>query len=184
MGKNGNYKPLSKKIVKSIMASNPTPEEVKRSIPLHTTLSMSRRIEYDSLHPEEAIREFLSYLRRVQSRYDENLRLVEEYQLQKTDLDHFAEFEENLNRTDGHALYRKIRDMWRKRRKCKNEAELLKPVVEFMSNYKDAINQLSLVQGKCRQAKEMIDQREYAIRTGILDDLLAKKDAKSDASAT
>lgn len=174
----GAYKPLSQKAIKRIMAHNPTDqtqaisaEVVQDALPY---MRLTRHMEYDSLNPEEAIKAFIIFLNDAKSRYDEDLRLIEEYQLQKQDLDHYAEMAENLDRTAGHAYYRKVRDMWRNRRQCKNEAELLKPVIDFLESNKEALNQLAQVLGRCRMAKETIDQREYIVRTSILEDIIVR----------
>lgn len=177
MGKSqrrGAYKPLSQKAIKRIMANNPEKTEAKeialQPAPIFE-LRLTRHMEYDSLGPEDTIRQFLGFLADCKSRYDEDVRLVEEYQLQKQDLDHYAEMAENLGRTAGHAYYRKVREIWRNRRQCKNEAELLKPVVDFIEANKDSLASLAATQGKCRQAREKIDQREYIVRTTVLEGL-------------
>lgn len=172
----GAYKPLSQKAIKRILANNHAESNEQNedkltvnTLPEQTGIRLTRHMEYDSLHPEESIRNFLLFLSDVKSRYDEDMRIIEECQLQKQDLDHYAEMEENLDRTAGHAFYRKFREVWRKRRQCKNEAELLKPVIDFMETYKEAIDRLSHVQGRCAIAKETIDQREYVVRTRVLE---------------
>ena len=173
------YKPLSQKAIKRIMANNPVQEEEKVEIaamPVQASIKLTRHMEYDSLSPEETIRQFIAFLTDCRTRYEEDLRLVEQYQLQKQDLDHFIEMNEILDRTTGHKYSRLVRDMWRKRRQCKNEAELLKPVIDFIDYNKEAINNLIMTQGKCRQAKEMIDQREYVVRTNILEGMLQCSD--------
>lgn len=179
MGKNQRrnaYKPLSQKAIKRIMNSNPqaTLEITPRisCLPDQPCIRLTRHMEYDSLNPEEIIAQFVAFLSDCKSRYDEDMRLIDEYQLQKQDLDHFAEMAENLDRTQSARFYRTLRDVWRKRRQCKNEAELLRPVIDFIESNKDALNQLPIVQGKIRQAREIIDQREYLVRTSVLDDML------------
>ena len=172
----GAYKPLSQKAIKRMLNNNPqkepeTPPQIA-CLPNQSSIRLTRHMEYDSLNPEEFIYQFVAFLTDCKSRYDEHLRLIEEYQLQKQDLDHYVEMAENLERTQASRFYRKLRDIWRKRRQCKNETELLKPVVEFAEQNKELLGQLTAVQGKCRQAREMIDQREYVVRTTILDDLL------------
>lgn len=179
MGKNQRrnaYKPLSQKAIKRIMNSNPQAAlEIAPRIsclPDRPCIRLTRHMEYDSLNPEEMIAQFVAFLSDCKSRYDEDMRLIDEYQLQKQDLDHFAEMAENLDRTQSARFYRTLRDIWRKRRQCKNEAELLRPVIDFIECYKDVLNQLPAVQGKVRQARETIDQREYLVRTTVLDGLM------------
>lgn len=174
---NRGYRPLKTSTIKSIMKNNPRNEEpvstaieelnVGRISP-QISMNLSRHSEYDTLNPEEQIRTFIAFLKAAQSRYDENLRRIDEYQQQKTDLDHYAELSDDLNAADGYEYYKKSRNMWRQRRSCKNEAELLKPVIEFIAQNKDTLNQLAQIQGKCRNAKTLIDQRVYTMRTGVL----------------
>ncbi len=176
---NRHYKPLSDKVIRGILSCNP-----KQEVPIQEGESsqceeepssgilrtLSRRVEFDSINPEDQIRTFLTFVRNVQARYNENARRLEEYHQQELDLNHYAELSENLNARDGYAYYKKVRDMRRARRECKNENELLKPLIEFLSTAQSQnfINQLSETQGRCRNAKATISSRTYTMRTNVL----------------
>lgn len=128
-----------------------------------------RAVEYDTLHPEDTIRDFLRFLRDVKSRHAGNMRLIAEYNLQQQDLEHYVEMTDYLDRTAGHAFYRKLRDLRRERRAVKNEAELLEPLVAFIDTNTDFIKRLEQIQGTVGAKKKHIDQLNYTVRTNILE---------------
>ena len=182
--KHSAVRPLKQSTINRILASNPKQEEEQKppvvaALPSTAGIRMSRRYDYDTLFPEQRISEFLTFIRDAESRYNENLRLIEEYQAQKTDLDHYMELSENLTAAQGYKYYRLSREMWRKRRACKNEVELLQPLISFVESHPELINGLKELQGRCGKAKESIDQREYVVRTNILDSFEDKKDDRN-----
>lgn len=131
-------------------------------------ITLRRQSEYDSLHPVDELRKISAFFADVRSRYEENQRLIEQYQKEQSDLWHFAELHDNLDGPAGYRFYKATRESCRKRRDCKNEMELLEPVIQFMDKYQDALNQLPQVQGKCGSAKKMMDMREYTLRTDVI----------------
>ena len=176
-GRNHNrgHKPLSQGLVQNILYQNPQQANAEQQIATPviqggTPLTFDNHTEYDSVHPEDQIRAFIAFARSVHMRYEENARRLEEYHQQEQDLLHYAELADNLNARDGYTYYNKLREMRRVRRECKNENELLKPVVEFLSSpaSKDFLNQLSQMQGRCRNAKTTISQRMYTMRTDVI----------------
>ena len=127
-----------------------------------------RGVAYDSLRPEESLRSFLDFTRAVLMRYKENGRLLAEYEKQTQDLLHYIELHENLSAARGFAMYTKLRNIRRARRVCKDENELLKPLVDFLISGKSQTDQLAKILGSCRAAREAIDARQYRLRTDVL----------------
>lgn len=148
-------------------ATNPTSEP--------HVVRLSRAVEYDTMRPEDTIRDFLRFLRDVKSRYTGNMRVVAEYQLQLQDLEHYAEMADRLDRTAGHAFYRKMRDIRRERRVAKNEAELLEPLVVFIEGNADFIKRLEQIQGAVGAKKKHIDQLNYTMKTNVVAEKEDKK---------
>lgn len=147
-------------------AAQPPADAAKPSPP--QVIRLRRAVEYDTLFPEDTIRQFIRFLRDAQSRYKENMRLVAEYQLQRQDLDHYAEMVDDLNRTEACRYYRKMRDLGRKRRAIKNEAALLEPLMTMLDNDPRFIKQLEQVQGLIGAKKAHIDNLDYTAKTNIL----------------
>lgn len=174
MSKQLKSRPLSNAKIQSILAQNPSmktnttstfPNPIQPSVPQIITLKRSE--EFDSLHPEEKLREFLSFARDVISRYEENVRLQTELETETQDLLHYVELSDNMDACKGNKMYKKVREVRRKRRACKNEIDLLKPLYEYLSD-KTLINQLSKIQGQCRTSKETISSRQYTLRTDVI----------------
>lgn len=131
--------------------------------------SLCRRIEYDSLHPIDQLRSFVSFLRAVQSRFDDNFRIVGECDLQGQDILHKAEMGDDLDVKRGFKLYKTIREVRRKRRACKNENDLLRPICAYLEKHPDLISQLERLQGEVAQFQSAIDNRRYTMRTDIFE---------------
>ena len=169
MGKKLKYKPLSQRIVKDILNSNPeqTPSASASPAPA-PVLRLYRKQEYDTLQPVDQIRAFLDFARSAVTRYEENERRWQEFDQETQDLLHVIELSDNLNASKGYDMYRRLAAVRRERRQCKNEMDLLKPVYDFFAD-KQAINQLAQVQGKCRACKELVDSRSYTLRTNVMD---------------
>lgn len=169
MGQKLKYKPLSQRIVKDILNSNPEQAPVSAPAPTPApALRLYRKSDYDTLQPVDQIRSFLEFVRSAVTRYEENERRWQEYDQETQDLLHVIELSDNLNASKGYDMYRRLAAVRRERRQCKNEMDLLKPVYDFFSD-KQTINQLAQVQGKCRVCKEAVDSRSYTLRTNVME---------------
>lgn len=133
------------------------------------TILVGRNItEYDPLHAIDTLCEFNRFLREVVSRYEENDRLRIESENKSNDLLHYIELRGDMNASDGYKAYKKLAEVRRERRCCKNENELLSPLYAFIQQNTKAINELSSILGRCRGIKELIDKRTYCARTDII----------------
>ena len=167
------HKPLSKKIVNDILRSNPSAVQTQTPVLLFSNqrdtapITLSRESNFDSLCPEEKIRDFLTFARAVVSRYEDDERLQSDSEAQTQDLLHYMELSDNMNAAEGFGMYKKLTDVRRIRRDCKNEIDLLKPVYDFLVSG-DLIKQLEQLQGKCRIGKQTISGRQYTLRTDVM----------------
>ena len=91
------------------------------------------------------------------------------YEKETQDVLHYIELHANMNAADGNEMYKKLREIRRNRRQCKNEMDLLEPAYNFFKTQAaELATQLSVVQGKCKQLKAGIDGRQYTLRTGVI----------------
>lgn len=163
------HKPLSQKVINDIMRNNPsvvqaqTPQPVLPAVPI----TLHRQTDFDSLLPEEKIRDFLVFARSVISRFEDNERLQSDSEAETQDLLHYIELSENMNAAEGFGMYKKLTTIRRTRRDCKNEIDLLRPVYDFLKS-SDLITQLEQLQGKCRLSKQAINGRQYTLRTDVM----------------
>ena len=187
MGKKNGYRPLKGSTIRSILANNPsvkaaaeanTEATVARSdvsvvsvapaIP-PVLVTLSRHVDYDTTNPVEHISDFVSFSKLVVTRYEENHRLMDVYEKETQDVLHYIELHANMNAADGNEMYKKLREIRRNRRQCKNEMDLLEPAYNFFKTQAaELATQLSVVQGKCKQLKVGIDSRQYTLRTGVI----------------
>ena len=86
-----------------------------------------------------------------------------------THLEHYMEIGKFKKVTDGYRMYRKLAELRRERRACKNENDLLWPIYEHF-HATEVLNRLSTVQGEVAKVKSAIDARYYQIRTDALDE--------------
>lgn len=185
MGKKSGYRPLRASTIRSILANNPS---VKASAEENTEpviaqakmpatpanppvlVTLSGHAEYDTTNPVEHISDFVAFAKLVITRYEENDRLIRVYDQETQDVLHYIELHENLNAAQGNEMYKKLREIRRKRRLNKNEMDLLEPVYNFFKTQSELTDQLPAVQGKCKQLKAGINGRQYTLRTGVIQD--------------
>ena len=171
MSKQLKARPLSKSTINSILSQNPSASSHSAAIvkpPIPPLITLKRSEEFDSLKPEDELKSFLSFARNVISRYEDNVKLQSDLEAETQDLLHYVELSKDMNACQGNDMYKKMREIRRKRRACKNEIDLLKPLYDYLSD-KKMINDLAQIQGKCRTAKEVISQRQYTLRTGVME---------------
>lgn len=130
----------------------------------------TKRIPYDTLMPDKNITEFISFCREVKSRYEGNARETSNKEEELQDLMHYVELHGDLDCKGGYALYKKIRETRRERRKCKSENELLLPVYNWIAANDTALNRLAEALGNVRKAAELIDNKKYIARTDVLEE--------------
>lgn len=127
--------------------------------------------EYDTLNPEENIKNFCAFIRQAISRYEGDKDRLSELDSQMQDVLHFIEMSKDKDVQHGYKLYKKLCEIRRERRACKNEIDLLYPVYEAFHGTK-LLDQLGSVQGNCKQAKKTITNKGYSIRTDVLDEFI------------
>lgn len=132
---------------------------------------MHYTVEYDTMKPTETIRDFVGDIRRMVSRYESNRARIFEIEAELVDVEHYIEIASYKNVPEGYKLYRKLAELRRERRACKNENDLLQPIYEYF-HATAVLDKLTHVQGECGTAKEAIDQRVYQVRTDVLDEWL------------
>jgi len=133
--------------------------------------TMAYSVDYDSMQPEDTIRTFVSKIRGMVTKYETNNARISEIEAELVDLMHYIEMADNKRVADGYKLYRKVAELRRERRACKNENDLLQPIYDYF-HATEVLNKLTLVQGECSRIKEAVDGRLYTIRTDILNDYL------------
>lgn len=134
---------------------------------------LSSDLEYDSLKPEETIRNFCASIRNMLSRYQyckEQFSLLEN---EMQDLLHFIEMAADKNANLGFKLYKRLAEIRRERRVCQNELDLLQPIYDAFGG-SEKLNVLAQIQGACRTTKQAIDGRAYTVRTDVLDQFIQK----------
>lgn len=145
----------------------------KPAIKLHYDL------EYDSTEPDTTIQKFVADIRGMLKRVESNKARIFEIEDEINDLEHYMEIGNFKNVPDGYRLYRKLAELRRERRACKNENDLLVPIWEHF-HATEVLNKLAMVQGECSKLHEMIDNRTYTVRTDILDELMTPEEKGFD----
>ena len=171
MGKSTRAVPrerMSQKKLDSLII-NPSPEFIERQH-VEARPVLSGCLEYDTLQPESKFREFCASIREMLARYEYNSSRVSELDQQMQDLLHYIELSGDKNANMGYKLYKQMSSVRRERRACKNEMDLLQPVYDAFHDT-SFLTRLTDIQGKCRTAKQFIDNRGYTVRTDVLEKL-------------
>lgn len=132
-----------------------------------TVIAFHRQSDYDTLLPVDMLEAFLAFCADVLSRYEGNLRVMEEANLETQDLLHFVELADNMGVSEGFKAYRRMREVRRVRRCAKNENELLQALYDLL-RASDIQQRLQCVLGILRAKRKNIDGRKYSPRTDIL----------------
>lgn len=136
--------------------------------PLRTTLLQRSVADYDTTRAVEVLSSFNRFLIEVVSRYEGNIRVIADCDRKSNDLLHFIELREDMNAAEGYKAYRKLTDVRRERRVCKNENELLNAVYTFIQQNPRFVSELNSVTGKTRAAKDSIERKIYSARTDVI----------------
>lgn len=138
-------------------------------------------VEYDSTRPEETIRNFVADIRGMIAKYEYNKNRIAEIETELVDLEHYIEIASYKTVPNGYKLYRKMAELRRERRACKNENDLLWPVYEYF-HATEVLNRLSTLQGDVAKVKGAVDSRSYLVRTDILEEYMnpPKKEGPED----
>ena len=129
----------------------------------------SRKTEYDTLGAEKAISDFLHFCKAANERYTGNIAEQQELENMTQDILHYAELTDNLDRKGANHVYKRLRDVRRKRRVIKNESELLEPVIQWMNANSPAVKLLERTLGDVRHKQSVIDNRLYTTKTDVME---------------
>ena len=165
-------KRLTPKQIERLLANNPKkivvePEPVE-TLPQTVSFKGGQQ-NYDSLDVVNVLKNFCLFIRDVVARYDDNVRKQEEAETMEMDLEHCIELAEKLTEKEKKTLYNKLTDVLQTRRACKSENEILQPLYNYF-NDKVLMNKLNQIQGTAANVKDIISNRTYSCRTGILED--------------
>ena len=128
-------------------------------------------VDYDTTQPEKTISEFVKAINSMVSRFEGNKNRISEIESEILDIEHYMELGNFKNVPDGYKIYRKLAELRRERRACKNENDLLLPVYQYF-HATEVLKRLSAIQGDCAKMRNTVDGRAYSIRTDILDEWL------------
>lgn len=134
---------------------------------------LSSDLEYDTLRPEETIKNFCVAIRNMLSRYQYNKDQFAILENEMQDLLHFIEMGKDKNANVGFKLYQRLAEIRRARRMHQNEMDLLQPIYDAFSGG-EKLNVLAQIQGACRITKQTIDNRAYTVRTDVLASFIQK----------
>lgn len=128
--------------------------------------------------PEETLRGFVADIKKMITKYEVNKARLAEIEPEINDLEHYIEIAPNQRVPSGYKLYRKLAELRRERRICKNENDLLWPIYEHF-HATEVLPKLANVQGECSKVRGAIDARVYTVRTDVLTDYL--KEGKEES---
>jgi len=113
---------------------------------------------------EPYITSVISVFNNIKSTYESNINIQKEAEDELNDLNHEIELSHPKNASDGYKLYREIRDLRLKRRKAKEENELMEDFYKFLNQNHDFKNKIQQIQGSARKLIEKQQSRTYVPR--------------------
>lgn len=140
---------------------------------------MHYRVDYDTTNPESKLRVFVSEVKAMVNRYEQNDTRLKEIETELCDLEHYMEIAPLQSAPKGYKLYRKLRELRIERRACKNENDLLRPVYDYF-HATTVITKLSAVSSEVSKTKAAINSRCYTIRTNALNEVFGPGGVSSE----
>ena len=125
--------------------------------------------DFDTLAVIDHIKDFSDFLAAATQRYEFNASRITEIDTETQDILHYIELADTRKKI---TIYNRLSEIRRERRCCKNENDVLKPVYDWIKTSDQAVNRLPAVLGACRKTKDIVTNREYGLRTDILDGLV------------
>lgn len=128
--------------------------------------------------PSENIDGFLKLIREAQEEYNIAQDRIKDADMESQDILHWTEFH---GREPGNEKYaEKMQDVLGEvregRRKAKNTAEILEPVVKWAEQHKSTINGLEQLLGDMRKTEKAVKNRAYMDRTDVMKRILGALD--------
>lgn len=116
----------------------------------------------------KSISDFLNFVRDVQQEY--NLAVAEEQDADNATQDILHNIELCANKYHDYArLSIALREVRQQRRRAKDKGQVLRPIVDFLSDNAKTIKTLERLLGDVRKAEKSIEGRAYIPRTDIVE---------------
>lgn len=98
--------------------------------------------------------------------YERDLERIKEIEDELQDIFHEIELSPSKNMYAGYLLYKRVRELRIERRRCKEEAELMKETYEFFKSQQGQgfKNKMQQLQGSARKLRDIQEKRTYKPR--------------------
>lgn len=105
----------------------------------------------------------VSIFQEVINNYEKNLDIIKQTEDELNDLNHEIELSTPKDMYKGYLMYREVRDLRIKRRKAKEENELLKDMYDYLKgqNAQSFKNKIQQIQGGSVKIREAQEHRTY-----------------------
>jgi hypothetical protein len=122
----------------------------------------------DYLNSGMIVGSFLSFLESLSSRYAYNASTQQSCENDQEDLLHEIELGAGKNAFDGYRIYDKIREIRTVRRKCKDENEVLQPIIDYLRSHQQLFADLDKLQKVCNGKMTVLAKRKYLLRGNVV----------------
>ncbi len=108
----------------------------------------------------------VSIFQKVINNYERNLDIIKQTEDELNDLNHEIELSAPKDMYKGYLMYKEVRDLRIKRRKAKEENELLKDMYDYLKgqNAQNFKNKIQQIQGSSVKVREAQEHRTYVPR--------------------
>ena len=108
----------------------------------------------------------VSIFQEVINNYERNLDIIKQTEDELNDIDHEIELSAPKDMYKGYLMYKEVRDLRIKRRKAKEENELLKDMYDYLKgqNAQNFKNKIQQIQGSSVKVREAQEHRTYVPR--------------------
>jgi hypothetical protein len=136
----------------------------------------------DYMNSGAIVSNFLSFLESLSNRYAYNSNLQQSCENDQEDLLHEIELGADKNAYDGYRIYNKIREVRNIRRTCKDENEILQPIVDYLKRNQQLFADLDKLHKVCNGKMVVLSKRKYLLRGNVVRQMGFNKPWKSNVT--
>lgn len=118
------------------------------------------------------IEEFLKFLREAESIANMNQSIVDDCNGKMQDIVHYFEFHSDAPKRAKNKLAEQISPIRQERRKAKDLLSVYEPVVAWVREHRKTISELEQLLGTVRKIERAHENRAYAYRSHIIEEIL------------
>lgn len=128
-------------------------------------------LDINYIATDEKLKDFMRFCTAAMFRFRHNEEYQAKCEADLEDIIHFIELHPLKSAMMGYKIYRKQKELREERRKCKDEATMLFPLIQMLKDHPEFLSQLETAIKYCDANKGTLTNRKYKLRGTVLQDM-------------